>query len=325
MPQTTARAFPLVTVLLLALLAGCAAPQILPNTESPYLDPYTLEKGQILHVSTGTIVSGPELLDHLGHFRVIYVGETHDSLDDHEVQLTVLEGLHEKSPGRLALGLEMLPRNAQPDLDAYMRGEKDEDSFKRVWTLHWGHTFPYYEQILGFARKHRIKVLALNADDDLKKAVREAPPDRIESDLAERLPEMDLNDPYHRAATEAVFEAHHMGPKSTEAFYRVQVLWDEAMAQTAADYLESPEGRQSRLLVLAGGNHVRYGYGIPRRLFRRVPLPFVIVLPFALEIPENKQDRLMDVEAPILPMPPADFLWAVGYRDLEDLKHSPDP
>ena len=97
------------------------------------------------------------------------------------------------------------------------------------------------------------------------------------------------------------------------------------MAQTAAEYLESPEGQGKQLVVLAGGHHVRYGYGIPRRLFRRVPLPFVIVLPVAVEIPENKQDRMMDVEAPALPMPPGDFLWAVGYTDLEDMKKAPNP
>ena len=116
-----------------------------------------------------------------------------------------------------------------------------------------------------------------------------------------------------------------MGPRDVEALYRVQVLWDEAMAQTAADYLESPEGMGKQLVGIAGGHHVRYGYGSPRRLFRRVPLPFVIVLPLAVEIPENKQDRMMDVETPSLPMRPADFLWAVGYTDLEDMKQAPPP
>ncbi len=318
-------AFPTVAVLMLVLTAGCAARQARPNTESPYRDPATLEKGQILHLPTGTIVSEQELLAYLHPLRVIYVGETHDSLDDHAVQLTLIKGLHERAPGRLALGLEMLPRSTQADLDAYIRGEMDEASFRKVWTLYWGHTFPYYEQILGYARRHRITTLALNTDEDLKKAVREAPVDRIEDGVADRLPEMDLDDPYHRAATEAIFEAHQMGPKNTEAFYRVQVLWDEFMAETAANYLASPEGRGKQLVILAGGNHVRYGYGIPRRLFRRISLPYAIVLPTALEIPENKQDRLMDVEAPALPMPPADFIWAVGYTSLEDLNHTPNP
>ena len=315
----------LLSLSLLALLVGCAAHGTHLNVESPYRDPATLQKGQILHLATGRTVSEPQLLEYLCGYRVIYIGETHDSLDDHAVQSTVFKALHERSPTNLALGLEMLPRVAQADLDAYIRGEMDREEFRRLWTLHWGHTFPYYEEILGYAREHRIKVLALNTDDALKNAVRRKPLEEIEPDLAGRLPEMDLNDPHHRAAIEAIFEAHQMGPRNTEAFYRVQVLWDEAMAQTAAEYLESPEGQGRQLVVFAGGHHVRYGYGIPRRLFRRVPVPFVIVLPLAVEIPENKQDRMMDVEAPALPMPPGDFLWAVGYTDLEDMKKAPNP
>lgn len=317
--------FPLLYVSLLALLAGCAAHGTHLNVESPYKDAASLQKGQILHLATGQIVSEPQLLEYLRSYRVIYVGETHDSLDDHAVQSTLFQGLHERSPNNLALGLEMLPRDAQAELDAYIRGEMDQEGFHRLWTLHWGHTFPYYEEILEYAREHRIKVLALNTEKALKKAVRERPVEEIESDLAARLPEMDLKDPHHRAAIEAIFEAHQMGPRDTEAFYRVQVLWDEAMAQTAAEYLESPEGEGKQLVIFAGGHHIRYGYGIPRRLFRRVPVPFVIVLPLAVEIPENKQDRMMDVEAPALPMPPGDFLWAVSYTDLEDMKKAPTP
>jgi hypothetical protein len=130
---------------------------------------------------------------------------------------------------------------------------------------------------------------------------------------------MDFHDPYHRAFTAGIFGGHDMGSKDPEAFYRIQVLWDETMAQSAADYLGSPEGRGRRLLVLAGGNHVRYGFGIPRRLFRRVPLPYVIVEPYVnravVEVPKEKQ---MDVEVPILPLRSADLYWSVDYRDLKD-------
>ena len=310
----TVRALPI----LLLLLAGCAAGRPQCRVAAPYRDPATLEKGQILHLATGRIVSEVQLIEYLSNERIVFVAETHDSIDDHAVELAILRGLHEKWAGEMALGLEMLPREAQGEADAYVEGEMEEDAFARVWVRHWGHTFRYYEAILRYAREHRIKVLALNADDDLRKAVREKPVDELEPGLAERLPDMDLNDPYHRAMTEAIFAAHKMGPRDREAFYRVQVLWDETMAQTAADYLRSPEGQGKRLLVFAGGHHIRYGYGIPRRLFRRVPLPYAIVLPFAVEIPENKRDRMMDVKAPDLPIPPGDFVWAVGYTDLED-------
>jgi len=300
------------------LLGVCAANRPQLDVAAPYRDPATLQKGEILHLATGRIVSEAQLLEYLSHFRVVFVGETHDSIDDHAVEFAVLRGLAQRWPGQLVLGVEMLPRSAQADVDAFVEGRMDEESFARIWTRHWGHTFRYYEEILRYARDSRIRVLALNADEDLRKAVREKPVEEVGPDLANRLPEMDLNDPHHRAMTEAIFEAHHMGPQDEESFYRVQVLWDEAMAQTAAEYLGSPEGDGKRMVIIAGGHHVRFGYGIPRRLFRRSPLPYVIVLPFAVEIPENKQDRMMDVRAPDLPMPPGDFVWAVGYTDLED-------
>ena len=84
----------LLSLSLLALLAGCAAHGTHLNVESPYRDPATLQKGQILHLATGRIVSEPQLLEYLCGYRVIYIGETHDSLDDHAVQSTVFKGLH---------------------------------------------------------------------------------------------------------------------------------------------------------------------------------------------------------------------------------------
>jgi len=135
-------------VIAFILLAGCAAKRPQMHVASPYAEPAALQKGQILHLATGRIVSESEFLEYLSYYRVIFVGETHDSIDDHTVEFKVLEGLHQRWPGRLALGLEMLPRNAQADVDAYVEGEMDEEAFARVWTMHWGHTFRYYEEIL---------------------------------------------------------------------------------------------------------------------------------------------------------------------------------
>jgi membrane-associated protease RseP (regulator of RpoE activity) len=100
-------------------------------------------------------------------------------------------------------------------------------------------------------------------------------------------------------------------------FLRIQTLWDETMADTAARALTAGPDAPSRLVVMAGANHVRYGFGIPRRLFRRVPLPYVVLTPYPVEIPESKRDRLMDVDLPDLPLRVADFYWGVGYADLE--------
>jgi len=303
----------------LLLLAGCAASGIPMNVESPYLPPSSLQKGQILHLATGRLVDRTELLEHLSHFPIVYVGETHDSVDDHAVELAILKGLLERSHGGLALGLEMLQRSYQPEVDEYLQGKITEDRFVEIWQKNWDDSFPYYREILSFARENALPVRALNVGEDLRQAVRGKALDKP-GQKSDGLPEMDLEDPYHKALIQSILDAHVMGSHHGEAFYRVQVLWDEAMAETAAEYLKSPEGQGRRLLILAGGNHVRYGIGIPRRLFRRVPLPYAIVLPFPVEIPDDKRDRLMDVEMPDLPMRPADFYWAVGYESLDEPK-----
>jgi uncharacterized iron-regulated protein len=301
--------------LALLFLAGCAATPHGPGVESPYVDPRTLRVGEILHLATGRLLVGSEALDYLCRFPVVYVGEAHDNVEAHAVQLTVLKAMHACFPDQVALGLEMLQRPFQGDADAFVRGEMSERDFQRVWQKSWG-DISYYRELLHFAREKRIPLLALNASEAARKAVREQPPAAMAPDATREAPEIDAQDPYHRAYVQAMIGGHAKGI-SADAFYRVQLLWDETMAETAAQYLKSPAGRGRRLLVLAGSNHVRYGLGIPRRLFRRVPLPFVIVEPYVhgagAEVP---RDRLMDVDVPALPLRPADLYWAVGYRDL---------
>jgi uncharacterized iron-regulated protein len=259
-----------------------------------------------LHLATGRLLAEPEALDYLCRFPVVYVGEAHDNAEDHAVQLTVLKAMAACFPGQVTLGLEMLERPFQADADAFVRGETTERDFQRVWQKSWG-DISYYRELLHFAREKRIPLLALNASAATRKAVREHPPTEMPPDAARDVPEIDTQDPYYRAYVEAMFSGHRKGI-GADAFYRVQLLWDETMAETAAAYLESPAGRGRRLLVLAGGNHVRYGFGIPRRLFRRVPLPFVIVETYV---------HGAGVEGPALPLRPADIYWSVRYRRLE--------
>lgn len=301
-----------------ALLAGCAARIAGPGVDSPYRAPGTLAKGQILHGATGRLLTEPELLEYLSRYPVVHVGETHDSVDSHAVQLAILRGLAERFPGQVAVGMEMLRRPSQADVDAWLAGTMDDKAFLRVWANNWGpNSFPYYRDILHFARANKLPVLALNAGNDVKNALRDNGPDGLDAEAAAALPEMDLDDPYHRAFIAGMFGGHSGGADRLDAFYRIQVLWDETMAQTAAEYLQSPAGQGKRLVVLAGGNHVRYGFGIPRRLFRRVPLPYVIVDPWTVEMPEEKREKLMDVDLPDLPLAAADVYWATGYEDLE--------
>jgi hypothetical protein len=105
--------------------------------------------------------------------------------------------------------------------------------------------------------------------------------------LKATLPEVGLPDPYQRAAMKAVYGAHLPSEGMFEAFFRVQLLWEETMAVRVVDYL------------------------------RRMPMPYAIVLPEEINIPEEKKDQMMNVDLPQIPLLPADFVWWVPYEGLE--------
>jgi membrane-associated protease RseP (regulator of RpoE activity) len=102
-----------------------------------------------------------------------------------------------------------------------------------------------------------------------------------------------------------------------DAFFRVQLLWEETMAVRIVDYLRSPRGEGKKMVTFTGGWHVKYGFGIPKKVIRRMPMPYVVVLPAEVSIPEEKKEQMMDVDLPPIPLLPADFVWWVPYEGLE--------
>ena len=305
-------------VLATVLLLGCAAPrEQFIFQESPYHPVDQIEPESILHIPTGIQVSAEELFDLLAEKRIVYVGESHNNLAHHRIQLQIFKAMHSRMPGRMALGIEMFARPAQPILDRWVSGEIESLDFEREWMRQWGTDYDYYREILEFARDRNIPVVALNTGHQAAASA----PDKDSPDpsgvLRETPPEMDATDPYHRQSMRAVFDGHtpthSSGPDAFEPFYQAMLLWDETMAANITHYLNSPEGQNRHMMVMAGGFHVHYGFGIPRRVFRRLPVSYSTVLPFSDDVPEHLR---MDVQPPDLPLYIADFVWKTPFEDL---------
>ncbi len=299
------------------LFSGCAGPQF--NWQSPYRELPSLKEGDIVHLPTGIKITTDQLIDMLGGAQVIYVGETHDNINSHKVQLEILKALRKRDPKKIAVGMEMLTRSSQDAADQWISGELDEKEFVKVWLENWSNNFEYYRSVLRYIREHKIPLVALQAPDDWTEKVKGRPPNKTEKNV-EKLPQMDYEDPYYLAHIKAFFGKHPMGGLDFEDFYKVQVLWDETMAESIAKYLQSEHGQDKKILVFAGGHHVQYGFGIPRRLFRRLPIPYAIVVPMTVHIPAEKRHKIMDVHLPEIPLQSGDFAWIVSYEDLSDQK-----
>ncbi|MEK7306420.1 MAG: ChaN family lipoprotein [Nitrospirota bacterium] len=285
---------------------------------SPYQDIDEIEDGKIVHLPTGIEVPEERLLDLLAAARIIYVGEAHDSLADHQIQLAILKGLWKRFPGRVAVGMEMFRRPVQADLDRWVGGGIEDKEFQKTWYENWGIDDGYYKALLLFIRENKIPLIALNASREMENKVKTKGFKGISPEDQKGMPVVDPGDPHHRKALMAIFKGHTNDTTGFETFYDTMLLWDETMAETISEYLKSPGGVDKKLVVFAGGFHVNYGFGIPRRVFRRLPVPYQIVLPHAKDTPTEK--RMMDVKLPDLPLLLADYIWAVRYRELEDKK-----
>ncbi len=303
------------------VIAGCAAPRTVykPGADLPYplMDPPKAE--EIRHLPTGLELSFEKAMDMISGARLVCVGETHDNLHAHRVELLILRELYRRVPGKVAIGMEMFREPDQEILDRWTKGELSELEFLKAtqWYENWGSDFGYYRDLLNFARESRIDVIALNPSRELQQEVRNSVPDNVPESLKAKLPEVGLPDPYQREAMKAVYGAHLPSEGMFEAFFRVQLLWEETMAVRVVDYLRSPRGEGKKMVTFTGGWHVRYGFGIPKKVIRRMPMPYAIVLPEEISIPEEKKEQMMKVDLPQIPLLPADFVWWVPYEGLE--------
>jgi len=300
------------TVILLALLAGCFAPAgaeeyAVPNLGSPYRDLGELKEGEILHLPTGLTVSAEQMIDTVSGSRVIYIGETHDNLEAHRVQLEIIRRLQEKFPGRISVGMEMFRRSAQDDLDRWHQKNLTDKQFRKLFRKNWGRGYGLYQPIFEYLQEHSIPLIGLKSSRATEQKFRDGGPNQ------KGLPEIDTEDVYHREYSMSLFGGNDTHTGVVSKPYKMLLLWEESMAETVADFLKNKANTNRKLVVLAGGFHVQYGYGIPKRAFRRVPHAYSIILPEVTEIPKELKDREMKMKSVSIPLYAADFSWKVAY------------
>jgi len=216
--------------------------------------------------TSGQSLSPDRLFQDLAKAEVVLLGESHDRMEHHRWQLHTLAALHARRPD-MVIGLEMLPRTAQPVLDAWVTGELDERRFleQSDWGRAWGFDAQLYLPILHFARMNRIPLLAINLDRPLIARLREEGWDEIPpQDRYHVTPPAPATEGY-RNYLGAILADHPTGSEDggdLDRFIAGQLIWDRAMAvglaQAAAD---------GRLAVgLMGSGHLEYGHGVPHQL-----------------------------------------------------------
>lgn len=224
--------------------------------------------------------------------RVVCVGEDHPNPHHHWFQLEVVKHVSAHQP--LALGLEMFQRPFQGVLDDYAAKRIDEAAMlsRTGYAERWGYDYGFYGPTINTALAAGGVLLALNTPRELTKKVVRQGLESLTPDEKKQIPELVLDDKVHRAWFDDVMEsiggahAHGKGEKSesdkednqgkdsdakpampsADRIYTAQVLWDETMADGAAQWAKSAPG--GLLVVLAGNGHC-HDSAIVNRIKRR--------------------------------------------------------
>jgi uncharacterized iron-regulated protein len=159
---------------------------------------------KILRARGGTEVPTEEFLAELAGAAAVCIGESHKNPHHHWAQLHLFDELSKRNAAagiETALGMEMFQRPFQGVLDDYAAGRiSDKEMLARTgYEQRWGYDWGFYGPIVKLAVDRKHPLLALNTERELTKRISKLGPAKLSADERARLPELQLDDPRHRA------------------------------------------------------------------------------------------------------------------------------
>jgi uncharacterized iron-regulated protein len=242
----------------------------------------------------GTILDRTLVINGLVDQSIIYLGETHDSIADHQIQLEILQELQKRRPN-LSIALEQFQRPYQHVLDDYQEGKLTEAQLiaNSEYETRWGFPWSLYEPLLQFAKTNNLPLIALNTPSEVTRKVsrqgleslsfvdrRFIPPlSTIEvgpESYRDRIQKIYTEMHSAKSITSSSITPNGISPSDTDPsknerftrFFEAQVLWDETMADRIAQAVQQNPDRL--IVVLVGQGHLFYHDGIPNRVARRL-------------------------------------------------------
>lgn len=197
-------------------------------------------------------------------------GELHYHEVGSRVELELLEAMAAQERP-VALAMEFFEADTQATLDDYLAGNIDEAEF-RDKTKRDDKYDESHRPLIEFCKQHGIPVIAANAPRPLVSGYRKSDATSYEDYLAGLDEEQRAQLPKSSVPPDDEFKARFMelmGPDRGPRFYKSMCLWNDAMAESAANFrAEHPE---HRVLLIVGGFHVAAHLGTMTEYLARRP------------------------------------------------------
>jgi len=276
------------------LLAACSTVGGLVESSIPpqQCNPTELRTGAVIDTATGRVISMDELIARLSNVSIVYIGETHTSLEDHKIQLEILRRL--SNSGRcVELAMEMFPVEAQPVLTRYVMGQTSEEEFlKEVrWDKVWGFPYSYYRNLINWQKEKHMPVLGINAPIEVVRKIGHNGLASLTPDERDRVAlEFHLDDPANRERIRTEYSVHLKGQiEGFETFFEAQLAWEETMAQTLTERLDK-DAANCIIVVAIGKGHISDRLGAPYLASLRRQNEYKTVAPIPIDYPSCTTD-----------------------------------
>jgi uncharacterized iron-regulated protein len=247
----------------MAFTGGCIAHEILIDRRF-----FDLEQGQAITAS--------QVLPKLKEKRIILVGEHHTRKSHHQAQLQVIRLLHEAG-NQVVIGLEMFRSDNQKVLNRWISGDIDETAFQKIYYDNWTFAWSLYGMIFEYARDEKIPLVGLNVPRDITRQVARDGFNSLSDEQKAKLSHITCRvDKEYMDYIRKAFGGHAHGNLNFNYFCEAQLVWDNAMAVSALDYLTT--NPNAVMVILAGTGHVRK-QAIPAQISKRSDIPYAVMLP----------------------------------------------
>lgn len=270
----------------------------------------------VTDTAANTTLKPSDLPSRLASARILFVGESHVSVESHAVELGVIRELV-RAGRRVSVGLEMYPSGAQEALDDWTAGKTSEAEFveRSGWFRHWSYNWGYYRDIFLFCRDNGVRLFGINIPPDVVSTVGRKGIEALGPEQKSHLPpRVDWNDAELKRLFRASFDEDEFhGGLSEEMLDRMvqaQATWDAAFGWNAARAAKAAADPKAIVVVLLGDGHVFYGRGAQRQARLWFEGKTASLVSVAVSDRDKGRCDIRTVRASL-----ADFVWGVPEED----------
>ena len=222
-------------------------------------------KDKVLRLKDKEIIRWDQMMQEVKDKNIILIGGLHEEPKHHKYQLRIIKGLYEQGLP-IAIGLEMFKASEQPVLDNWVAGHLTLDHFLATYSTGWPGLWPLHRDIFLFAKDGKIPLIGLNVPPEIPMNVARKGYASLSKEEARQLPPgISCNvDETYMEFIKRVYSVRSSG-KDFINFCEAQMVWDNAMALHALQYLERHP--QATVIILSGTDHA-WKRAIPRQIER---------------------------------------------------------